>query len=152
MKPPILETSLAYRVYRAARVLRQDFLRLAQAAALDLTPEQWFVLNKLRHRDGSTQVELSDALLSDRPNLTRILRGLEARGWVARRGSPEDRRVKRVHITQAGLATHDAFAELVEGERERLFGELAPESVATALAVLDHLEQRATAHPDHDVS
>lgn len=148
MSTPTLEVSLVYRVYRAARVLRQDFLRVAAEAGLQLTPEQWFVLNKLRHRDGPTQAELSEALLSDRPNMSRIVAGLEARGWVARRRSREDGRAKRVHITQAGIDTHDAFAGLVDGERQRLFGDLDPAAVATTLGVLDHLERIAAQPTD----
>jgi DNA-binding MarR family transcriptional regulator len=139
---PVLEVSLAYRVHRAARLLRQNFLRMASEAGFELTPEQWFVLNKLRHRDGQSQVELCDSLLDDRPNLTRILAGLEQRGLVLRTDDPADARRKLVYLTEAGTALHDAFSAKVHQTRADLLGDLDPDDVAVIFRVLDQLEAR----------
>jgi DNA-binding MarR family transcriptional regulator len=145
MTIPILEESLAYRIHRAARLLRQDFLRCATSAGVELTPEQWFLVNKLRHTDGASQSELSDALLDDRPNISRILAGLEERGLVARRDDPEDSRRKRVSLTEAGTALHDRFAVEVFERRRSLLGALDPEDLATVTRVLDALESELRA-------
>jgi DNA-binding MarR family transcriptional regulator len=139
---PVLEISLAYRVHRAARLLRQGFLRLASDVGLELTPEQWFVLNKLRHQDGRSQVELCDELLDDRPNLTRILTGLEQRGLVRRTDDPQDARRKLVHLTEEGRALHDSFTTTVHETRAELLGDLDPDDLAVVFRVLDQLEGR----------
>jgi DNA-binding MarR family transcriptional regulator len=131
---PVLEVSLAYRVHRAAR--------MATEAGFELTPEQWFVLNKLRHRDGQSQVELCDSLLDDRPNLTRILAGLEQRGLVRRTDDPQDARRKLVYLTEAGTALHDTFSESVHQTRADLLGDLDPEDLQVVYRVLDELEAR----------
>lgn len=133
--------SLAYRIHRTSRVLRRHFLGLAARKGLDLTQEQWFVLNKLVERDGRSQVELCEALFGDRPNLTRMLAGMEARGWVARRGDAEDARRNLVTLTPEGRRVHDVFAEGVAEERARLVAGISPEDLAAALRVLDRVDE-----------
>lgn len=46
--------------------------------------------------------ELAAVLACDNSNVTGLVDRLEARGLVARRASPDDRRVKRVVLTAAG--------------------------------------------------
>lgn len=135
-----IHDSIAYRIHRAQRVLRRHFLGLATTHGLDLTPEQWFILNKLVERDGCSQVELCEAIFSDRPNLTRMLVGMEARGWVSRRGDAEDGRRNLVTLTTEGRRVHDQFAARVQGERGRVFAGISEEDLATATRVLDRIE------------
>ncbi|MDP2316794.1 MAG: MarR family transcriptional regulator [Pseudomonadota bacterium] len=135
-----IHDSIAYRIHRAQRVLRRHFLGMATADGLELTPEQWFVLNKLVERDGRSQVELCEAIFSDRPNLTRMLVGMEARGWVTRRGDAEDGRRNLVTLTPEGARVHHQFAARVEEQRGRIFAGISAEDLATATRVLDRIE------------
>lgn len=143
MKPPApLDVSPAYRIYRLSRLLRRHFLAIGEAAGLQLTQEQFFVLDKLYRRDGQSQTELADADLQDRANLTRMVRELESRGLVARRPDPEDGRRKRVHLTQRGRSTYERFfTQVALPARDALFGDLTDEQLQTVHAVFDHLEQ-----------
>ncbi|MCO4772652.1 MAG: MarR family transcriptional regulator [Deltaproteobacteria bacterium] len=133
--------SLAYRIYRAQRLLRRDLFRIAARAGADLTPEQWFVLNKLRLRDGQAQVELGESIFADRPNMTRIVHGLQKRGLVERRRDPEDGRKALVHLTPQGKETHDRVAGVVAPERDRLFEGISSEQMRTAFTVLEQIER-----------
>jgi len=142
-----IDDSIAYRLHRAARVQRRHFLRLAERHGVDLTPEQWFVLNKLRERDGRSQTELVDAIFGDRPNVTRLLGALERKGYVARRPDPEDGRRQRVHLTLAGAELHDRFAEVVPSTREAVFAGISEADMAIAHRVLTQLEKNMA---DHD--
>lgn len=119
--PIRIDDSIVYRLWRAARAQRRHFLRLAAHHAIDLTPEQWFVLNKLRQEDGRNPSALADAIFADRPNITRLLRGLERKGLVARRPDPDDGRRQRIHITVEGVELHDRFAQIVPRTRAAVF-------------------------------
>jgi DNA-binding MarR family transcriptional regulator len=72
-------------------------------AGWGLSPSQFNVLNLL-HLAGSglTQTELSRELLMHRSNLTGLVDQLEARGLVARRDRPGDRRAYRIMLKPAG--------------------------------------------------
>lgn len=79
-------------------------METARARGLDLTPEQWFVLNKLRTHPGANQTELCDTLLADKPDLSRMLRTMESRGWLVRQTDPSDARRQQVTLTNGSVA------------------------------------------------
>lgn len=145
MPPPVrIEDALPYRIHRCARLLRKHFHGLAAARGLDLSQEQWFVLNKLRHQDGRTQVELCDAIFADKPNITRMVAALEERGCVVRKGDPVDGRKQRVFLTKEGRRLHDAFADMVPDARRDLLRGVSAADVAAVERVLAAIERNAT--------
>lgn len=138
--PIRIDDSIVYRLWRAARAQRRHFLRLAERHGVDLTPEQWFVLNKLRQQDGRNPSELADDIFADRPNVTRLLRGLERKGLIARRDDPDDGRRQRIHITLAGVELHDRFAEIVPQTRATVFAGIDDDDLAALQRGLARLE------------
>ena len=136
-----ISDSLAYRIQRTARLLRKHFLDLARSSGLDLTPEQWFILNKLSNEDGQSQVELGEAIFADRPNVSRMLHALESDGLVRRVASGDDGRRLVVSLTSQGRKVHDLFAAQVPSARERVFAGISPEEVKTVERVLAKLEK-----------
>lgn len=67
-----------------------------------LTVPQFEVLSTLAATDCSNQQELADRLQVTKGNLVGLIDRLTERGWVERIQVPEDRRVNRVRITEAG--------------------------------------------------
>lgn len=137
-----VQDSLAYSVYRCARVLRRHFMQ-ADGGRFELTQEQWFVLNKLSLQDGRSQTELTEDIFADRPNLTRILTTMEKRGWIRRAEDPEDARRIRVFLTEAGRALEADFTDWVIGARDRIFDGIEPEELEIAKRVLARMETNA---------
>jgi MarR family transcriptional regulator for hemolysin len=64
----------------------------------------WLILLSLKSRSWRTQRELAEALGIEGPTLTHHLAGLERAGLVARSRDPDNRRVQRVELTEAGDA------------------------------------------------
>lgn len=115
---------------------------------MDLTPEQWFVLNKLRLREGQAQVELGEGIFADRPNMTRIVAGLERRDLVDRRADPSDGRRALVYLTDEGRAAHDRVAAQALPARARIFDGIAQEQLETTFAVLQIIEDNVLNQKD----
>ena len=139
--PPVrIDEALAYRIYRCARLLRSHFHALAASQGLELSQEQWFILNRLVFDDGLAQGQLGDAVLDDRPNVARLVGTLEARGLVRREADPNDGRRYRVLLTSDGRRLHDQFAALVPGARAATLEGVSKDDVATAMRVLSSLE------------
>jgi MarR family transcriptional regulator, organic hydroperoxide resistance regulator len=97
-----LDNALAFWVQRVYQVSRSVMYRRFHALGVELTPEQWMVLVRLWEREGRSQSELCESTLRDRPTMSRILDGMEARGLVSRRTDPEDSRSRLVSLTAAG--------------------------------------------------
>jgi DNA-binding MarR family transcriptional regulator len=67
-----------------------------------LTPAQFDVLATLWHLEGITQQELAGRLLVTKGNVVGLIDRMSASEWVERRPDPEDRRVNRLYLTEAG--------------------------------------------------
>lgn len=128
-----LDQSLPYRMHRLGRLLRYHLQRFLLEVGETITPEQWFILFALRGTDGRSQTDLTDPTLDDRPNITRIVAGLEAAELVRRDPDPSDGRRRIVRLTPAGEALLDRVLAHAARERGRMFDGLS----AADLEVLD---------------
>jgi MarR family transcriptional regulator for hemolysin len=106
----IEHTSLGFLLLDAARVLRRRFERESRDIAM--TTAQLQIVARLKLRDGMTQTELASLLDIEPMTLSRHLDRMEAAGLVERRACPNDRRARRVVVT-------DKARELVEPMRAR---------------------------------
>jgi MarR family transcriptional regulator, organic hydroperoxide resistance regulator len=76
---------------------------------------------------GLTQQELADKLVVGRSNMSMLLPGLIDRGLIARRGDPDDARLKRLHLTEAGLTLTQAAMQVQTVLIEQMMGALSAE-------------------------
>lgn len=74
-----------------------------QASDRGLTRAHWRVIAGLYRKNGLTQTELATTIAMARSPLGKIIDRLEESGLVERRPDPEDRRVKRLHLTEAAM-------------------------------------------------
>jgi DNA-binding MarR family transcriptional regulator len=141
--PLQLEESFAYLIYRSARLLRFHFARFAEGLGLEVSQEQYFILNKLAGKPEQTQTQLGDGLFDDRPNMTRMLSGMEVSGWLRRQADPEDARKVRVSLTRKGAAVYRKVHDAVVAERRRLFVGLTGRDLDELKHILATLEKNA---------
>ena len=83
-----------------------------------LTGPQFDVLATLHRGEGIMQQELAARLLVTKGNVTGVVDRMEALDWIERRPDPEDRRVNRLYLTDAGkekfravIPEHDAVIQ-----------------------------------------
>lgn len=134
-----LEDAFAYYINRTYRMLRVDFIHITREAGHELTPEQYFVLNKLYHRPGQSQSDLS-AELNDRANMKRGLDVLEKAGLVERRADDSDRRKNRVFLTDRGLQVVQSLNPAIEKARRRIYAGLNDKDMSAMRRILDIIE------------
>jgi len=115
-------------------------------AEYDMTASAWSVIRLLQLRgEGKTQKELASELAIEGPTLVKLLDGLERRGWIERRVSPQDRRAKTIwlipdalpQIAEADSKLDDMRSDIIsvctEDEQKQLAGSIG--------AILEKLEQ-----------
>lgn len=86
-----------------------------ELGATDLTPARAHVVWHLVHHGPSTQRDLADALEVSARNVTGLVDGLAATGFVTREPHPTDRRATLVTLTERGART---AASLQGGQQE----------------------------------
>lgn len=140
-----LEKAYAYHIVRTARLLRLHFIRFAERSGYDVTQEQWLILNKLHQESDQSQLDLGDSLIHDKPNVTRILAGMEKKKWIERRPDKDDRRVMRVRLTPKGLALFRDFSAAVATERRSIYAGLTEADLTALMRILSQLEKNISA-------
>jgi DNA-binding MarR family transcriptional regulator len=114
-------------------------LFMAQTQGLDLTPVQFAALAAAQRQPGMDQRTLAREISFDTSTTGGVIDRLEARGLLQRQPAPEDRRVRRIHLTAEGAAV---LAQAVPGmlqAQQRILGPLAPAERERFLALLSAL-------------
>lgn len=106
--------------------VRERGLTLARARALLLLAEQ---------RDWN-QRDLADAMDIEHPSVVRLLDGLEKQGLIIRAAVEDDRRAKRIELTEDAQAQVKELQELIRSIRAQLLQNIDRASLETALSVL----------------
>jgi len=76
---------------------------LQETSELAVTPVQYAALQVVCNQPGIDQRTLARAIALDASTTGGVVDRLEARGWMERRQSPEDRRARQLFLTPAGL-------------------------------------------------
>src|SRR5258708_4272593 len=106
-----------------------------------VTLAQFDVLMTLCHGDGIPQQELAERLLVTKANVVGLIDRVSAAGWVERRPDPEDRRVNRLYLTDAG---RKLMAKVEPGQTalvREVFGKLTEEELRQLHALLQRLDE-----------
>jgi DNA-binding MarR family transcriptional regulator len=109
------------------RRLHQVAVRLfVEEAGPDLTPVQFAALTAASHQPGIDQARLGALIGYDRATVGGVVDRLEAKGWLERFASEEDRRVKRLRITPRGRTALGRALEAVRRVQQRFVEPLSP--------------------------
>src|SRR3954454_1066129 len=106
----------------------------------------WVLLREAANADGASQRELAARMRIEPPTLVRHLDKLADEGLVERRPDPDDRRVARVVVTDAGRARLTELHKVVHEVDDELRGILTKRDVE----VLGRALPRIHAYFDHD--
>jgi MarR family transcriptional regulator, lower aerobic nicotinate degradation pathway regulator len=106
---------------------------------LALTPAQFGVLTVVKAHPGLGQSSLARALGFDKVTVLRVLRGLEARGLVARAPAPDNRRNVSVALTAEGAAMLAKAQKPAERAYKRLLAPLDKAQQAQLVELLQLL-------------
>jgi MarR family transcriptional regulator for hemolysin len=131
------EDTFGFVLHDVARLLRKRFDQ--RARALGLTRAQWQVLAHLARNEGTSQSALADILDIENITLGRLVDRLEDAGWVERRVCGDDRRVRRLHLTEKAKPILGRMRALGEETRSEALSGLTPEEQAALLMMLRHV-------------
>lgn len=124
----------AYLLYS---LLKESFLLLdfgdrQMFEQFGLTVPRYYAMHHIAMSPGTSPSQLSNLMFCDKSNITRLLHGLEADGYVERRPHEYDGRVQRLFLTESGAnlqrrvaSAHTSYVQhrlcgLTQGERSRL--------------------------------
>ena len=123
--------------FAVARVTRR-WRKLLDERLKDLgvTQARWTTMVYLQQGgEGLTQRELASLMAIENPTLVRLLDSLEQQNLIERRPCPNDRRARRLHLTDNGRAFMDDLTERAAKLREEMLDGISDEDIGSAITV-----------------
>jgi DNA-binding MarR family transcriptional regulator len=110
-----------------------------ECKAHDLTPVQFAALVAIHTHPGIDATRLSAVIAFDRSTLGNVIERLETKGYIERKPSREDKRIKLLDLTRAGEALLRDIMPSVDRAQARMLQPLKPADRKTLLALLTQL-------------
>ena len=110
-----------------------------ECRAYDLTPVQYAALVAIRTHPGIDATRLSAVIAFDRSTLGNVIERLEAKEYVERKPSRDDKRVKLLTLTKTGAALLRDIMPSVDRAQARMLQPLKPADRKTLLALMTQL-------------
>lgn len=130
---------VGYLLERTTRVVKLKFRKTFAEIGIDLTPEQWVILDSLYKNPGMLQKDLADRSFKDAPTISRILDILSKKEWIQRVPHSSDKRAYKIELTEKGKALYEVVNPEVENIRSMGWLDLTPEDYDTFIAIIDKI-------------
>ena len=124
---------------RTTRLLKQHYLRAFREEGIDISTEQWVLLDRLFSEGDASQTELANGTYKDAPTVSRIIDKLARKKLVERKRYPNDRRRYLVSITTTGRQVHDRISPYVQNLRQQTWEGLDEEDFLKLQSLLQHI-------------
>ena len=135
---PNTEEYIGVVISDVARLLRTEFDR--RVRRLGITRAQWLVLTRLHRRPGASLSELAEMMEVEKATAGRMIDRLVANGWVERRTARDDRRVKRVYLTEDAERVHKRIWRVAERTVEAALADLSARESRLLMDLLQRIK------------
>jgi len=128
-----------------------EFVRICQfrdrvrVGGHDISVQQCSALAAVVHDGPSTLATVAARLLLDKSTTSRIVDGLQRKGYVVRRRDPVDGRAIRITVTEQGRAVSERVRQSLIHETRGVIESLCPDSRRDAARLLGHLTSAVSA-------
>jgi DNA-binding MarR family transcriptional regulator len=110
-----------------------------ECRAHDLTPVQFAALVAIHTHPGIDATRLSAVIAFDRSTLGNVIERMETKGYIERKPSREDKRVKLLYLSETGAVLLRDIMPSVDRAQARMLQSLKPADRKTLLALLTQL-------------
>mgnify|MGYP000250169548 CR=1 FL=1 len=117
------------------RIAKLSFIKAFKKLNVDVTPEQWVILDNLSHTDGLTQTELANRSFKNTPTISRIIDVLAKKEFLIRKADIIDRRKQKVFLTNKGKEVVECCKEEISTLRQISWAGLTDEDYEEFLRI-----------------
>ncbi len=131
--------ALGFLFERTTRIIKLNFHQLFKELNVDITPEQWVILDILHQKGVLSQKEIADHSFKDAPSISRILNNLTKRALITRTTPKSDKRVSSVCLTEKGNRLIENILPEVESLRDRGIQNIESSDLANLISTMDKI-------------
>ncbi len=126
-------------IERNFKIIKNTFLQAFKKAGIDITTDQWIILDLLYHEDGVSQNHLATKSAKDAPTTSRIIDLMCKKDLIERRKVENDRRMHHIFLTDIGKETHSKILPIAENLRAQGWNSLNDEDYETFLRIMNQV-------------
>ena len=132
---------IGFEVHTLDRMIGKSFHALYEKENLSKI-QNWIIRYLYDHRDQDIyQKDIEAVFHIARSTATGILQGLEKQGYLIRKASSRDARLKHLQLTQKAITLQEDVLHKIEQTEERLIQEISAEELETFQRVLDQMQK-----------
>ena len=130
---------IGFLLERTTRIAKLSFTKAFKKLDVDITPEQWIVLDKLDAKKQMSQKEIGNESFKNAPTISRIIDNLVRKGFVSRVSEENDRRKTVISLTDEGKELVRQCRTEVDSLRDISWKNLSDEDYADFNRILDQI-------------
>ncbi len=109
---------------------------------LELTQTHWVTLHNIHQLPpDQSQIQLAKAIGIEQPSLVRTLDQLEENGLISRQTCANDRRAKRIKLTEKADPIIEEMETVIKQTRGEILSGISPEELDLLISLIARLEQ-----------
>ncbi len=128
---------IGYYLERTTRQVKLAFTKAFNDQDIDLTPEQWVILDHLLTANGVSQNELGSKSYKNAPTVSRIIDVLERKKYVERQRFDNDRRRYKIYLTDTGRSVAEKALPIAVEMRENGWAGLSEEDYQHFIRIIE---------------
>lgn len=110
----MINNNLYFQIELTARKIRQYGQTILQSNGIDITIEQWLVLNIISENKAISQIEVGEKLIKDKPTISKMVNQLEKKEFIIKTPSLSDSRKVELSISKKGKVLIDNLFPIIE--------------------------------------
>lgn len=130
---------IGYFLERTTRIVKLAFHQAITELGLDITPEQWVILESLYQENGQAQIDLANKSFKNAPTISRILDLLSHKGFVERQRFDNDRRRYKIYLTDEGRRVVELIKPAANRLRKQGWQHLSEEDYDNFIRILNRV-------------
>ncbi len=128
-----------FTIERTAKRMKQVIQQSLKAAGIQITVDQWIILDQLDQKGSLSQQAIGKYTFKDAPTVTRIIDLLCEKNLTARLPDPSDRRKSIIHLTEKGKEQIQLTKPVILQVREKAYATLTADQLEQITSGLDQI-------------
>ncbi len=137
----MINTNTYFQIELTARRIRQYGQNVLKSHGIDLTIEQWLVLNVINENELINQIRVGELLVKDKPTISRMVNQLEQKKYIIKTPSSNDSRKVELSISKKGKKMIDELYPIIEKIRFTGLNKLSENEKESIKTILEKIQK-----------
>ncbi|MEM9546014.1 MAG: MarR family transcriptional regulator [Bacteroidota bacterium] len=133
------DKKIGFLLERTTRIAKLSFTKAFKKLNVDITPEQWIVMDKLDMKKEMSQKEIGNESFKNAPTISRIIDNLVRKGFVSRVSGESDRRKTVISLTLSGKELVNQCRKEIDSLRDLSWKHLSDRDYAEFNRIIDQV-------------